>query len=194
MYCCEKSIVLWLKALYVQQSSQLKLFEEEFERLLTLSQEFLLLSGEGELSVILRAVLSLRTFCDEKSVLYVCCPVRCYCLVAQLCPTLLQLQGLQPAWLLCPWDFPDKNTGVGLPFPSPGDLPDPRIEPTSPALVGGFFTAELPGKPSPVCQPLLICAVENLKCGQCEEEMNFMFHFKYIFSVQYYISYRCIIQ
>ena len=32
----------------------------------------------------------------------------------------------------------------GLPFPSPGDLPDPGIELTSlmsPALVGGFFTA-----------------------------------------------------
>ncbi|ELR50988.1 hypothetical protein M91_11147, partial [Bos mutus] len=35
----------------------------------------------------------------------------------------------------------------GLPFPSPGDLPDPGIEPgiepaslMSPALVGGFFT------------------------------------------------------
>ena len=38
----------------------------------------------------------------------------------------------------------------GLPFPSPGDLPDPGIEPaslTSPALVGGFFTSESPGKP-----------------------------------------------
>ena len=31
----------------------------------------------------------------------------------------------------------------GLPFPAPGDLPDPGIEPTSvrsPALAGGFFT------------------------------------------------------
>ena len=31
----------------------------------------------------------------------------------------------------------------GLPFPSPGDLPDPGMEPASlvsPALVGGFFT------------------------------------------------------
>ena len=27
----------------------------------------------------------------------------------------------------------------GLPFPSPGDLPNPEIEPTSPALTGGFF-------------------------------------------------------
>ena len=35
----------------------------------------------------------------------------------------------------------------GLPFPPPGDLPDPGIEPKSPALAGGFFTAELPGKP-----------------------------------------------
>ena len=28
----------------------------------------------------------------------------------------------------------------GLPFPSPGDLPDPGLEPTSPALVGEFTT------------------------------------------------------
>ena len=34
----------------------------------------------------------------------------------------------------------------GLPFPSPGDLPDPGIEPASPALAGGFFTTEPPGK------------------------------------------------
>ena len=27
-----------------------------------------------------------------------------------------------------------------LPFPPPGDLPDPGIEPTSPALAGRFFT------------------------------------------------------
>ena len=32
-----------------------------------------------------------------------------------------------------------------LPFPSPGDLPSPDIEPTSPALAGGFLTAEPPG-------------------------------------------------
>ena len=25
----------------------------------------------------------------------------------------LQPQGLKPAWLLCPWDFPDKNSGMG---------------------------------------------------------------------------------
>ena len=30
----------------------------------------------------------------------------------------------------------------GLQFPSPGNLPNPGIEPSSPALAGGFFTAE----------------------------------------------------
>ena len=35
----------------------------------------------------------------------------------------------------------------GVPFPSPGDLPNPGIEPESPALAGGFFTTEPPRKP-----------------------------------------------
>ena len=36
----------------------------------------------------------------------------------------------------------------GLPFPSPGDLPNPRTEPTPSALAGCFFISESPGKPS----------------------------------------------
>ena len=35
----------------------------------------------------------------------------------------------------------------GSPFPSPGDIPDPGIEPASPVLAGGFFTTEPLGKP-----------------------------------------------
>ena len=34
----------------------------------------------------------------------------------------------------------------GLPFPSPGDLPDPGIEPWSPALQADALTSEPPGK------------------------------------------------
>ena len=34
----------------------------------------------------------------------------------------------------------------GLPFPSPGDLPDPGIEPRSPALQADTLTSEPPGK------------------------------------------------
>ena len=43
-------------------------------------------------------------------------------------------------------EFPRQQHWSGLPFPSPGDLPDPRIEPMSPALVSGFFTTEPSGK------------------------------------------------
>ena len=34
----------------------------------------------------------------------------------------------------------------GLPFPSPGDLPDPGIEPASPAFQAGPLPSEPPGK------------------------------------------------
>ena len=43
--------------------------------------------------------------------------------------------------------FPSQEYWSGLSFPSLGDLPDPGIELTSPALAGRFFTTELPGKP-----------------------------------------------
>ena len=50
--------------------------------------------------------------------------------------------------------FPKPEHWSGLPYPPPGDLPDPGIEPASlmsPALVGRFFitgaTGSLPGKP-----------------------------------------------
>ena len=39
-----------------------------------------------------------------------------YFLVAKSCPTLLWPHGLQPTRLLCPWDFPGKNAGVGHHF------------------------------------------------------------------------------
>ena len=36
----------------------------------------------------------------------------------------------------------------GLPFPSPGNLPNPGIEPWSPAFQADALTSEPPGKPS----------------------------------------------
>ena len=47
----------------------------------------------------------------------------------------------------------------GLAFPSPGDLSDPGIEPRSPALAGGCFTTEPPGK--------FACGVCVCMCGIC---------------------------
>ena len=43
--------------------------------------------------------------------------------------------------------FPRQEYWSELPFPSPGDLADPGIESTSPALADRFFTTEPPGKP-----------------------------------------------
>ena len=46
--------------------------------------------------------------------------------------------------------FPRQEYWSGLPFPPPGNLPDPGIKPVSlvpPALAGGFFTTEPLGKP-----------------------------------------------
>ena len=42
--------------------------------------------------------------------------------------------------------FPRQEYWSGLPFPTPGDLPEPEIEPMSPALEAGFFTIVSPGK------------------------------------------------
>ena len=38
------------------------------------------------------------------------------------------------------WDSPGKDTGVGIPIPPPGDLPNPGMEPRSPALQADSFT------------------------------------------------------
>ena len=38
--------------------------------------------------------------------------------------------------------FPRQEYWIGLLFTAPGDVPDPGIDPTSSALIGGFFTSE----------------------------------------------------
>ena len=46
--------------------------------------------------------------------------------------------------------FPRQEYWSGLPFPAPGNFPDPETEPgssASPAFAGGFITTEPPGKP-----------------------------------------------
>ena len=52
------------------------------------------------------------------------------CLVAQSCLTLWQPHGLQPTRLLCPWDFPGKNTGVGCHFLLQGIFPTQGSNPS----------------------------------------------------------------
>ena len=57
------------------------------------------------------------------------------------------LDSLATPWTIthqipCPWDLPGKNTGVGCHFLVQGIFTTQEIEPGSPALAGGFFTAE----------------------------------------------------
>ena len=46
-----------------------------------------------------------------------------------------------------PMGFSRQEYWSGLPFPSTGDLPDPRIEPGSPVLQEDSLHTEPPGKP-----------------------------------------------
>ena len=54
--------------------------------------------------------------------------------------------------------FPRQEYWSGWPFPPPGELPNPGVEPTSPVspvLAGRFFTTEPPGKPYVLLSSLL---------------------------------------
>ena len=68
------------------------------------------------------------------------------CLVTQSCLTLCDPHVLQPAMLACPQGFSRQEWWSGQPIPSPGDLPDLRIKPGSPALQADSLPAEPPGK------------------------------------------------
>ena len=73
----------------------------------------------------------------------------CACEVTQLCLTLCDPHGWQPTRLLC-HGILQARIWSGLPFPPPGDLPDPEIEPgslLSPALVRGILTASATWEP-----------------------------------------------
>ena len=68
--------------------------------------------------------------------------------VAQLCPALYAPMdcGYQAPLSM---GFSRQEYQSGLPFPSPGDLPDPGIKPRSPVLQADTLPFEPPGKPKP---------------------------------------------
>ena len=61
--------------------------------------------------------------------------------VVQSCPTLWD-----PMDYSLSMGFSRQEYWSGLPFPSPGDLPNPGIKPRSPTLQADALTSELPGK------------------------------------------------
>ena len=59
----------------------------------------------------------------------------------------LQPHGLWPTKFLCPLGFSRQEYWRGLTCPPPGDIPNPGIEPRSPALQADSLRSEPPGKP-----------------------------------------------
>ena len=59
----------------------------------------------------------------------------------------LVLEKAEATRLLSPCNSPGKNTMEWLPFPSPRDLPNPGMEPGSPALQADPLPSEPPGSP-----------------------------------------------
>ena len=68
-------------------------------------------------------------------------------LVAQSCLTLCDPMDCSPSGSSVHGDSAGKNTGVGNPLPSPGNLRYPGVEPGSPALQADSLPSESPGKP-----------------------------------------------
>ena len=85
-------------------------------------------------------------------------------LVAQSCPTLcIPWTGQAPLFM----GFFRQEYGSGLPFPSPGDLPDPGMEPKSPALQEILYHLSHQGS--------IVMVVSTKKDAQCESwELSFI--------------------
>jgi len=62
-------------------------------------------------------------------------------------------------------EFSRQEYWSGEPFPSPGDLPDPGIEPRSPVLQADSLSSDPPGKPEreEMVYSLLFCFSKNFK-------------------------------
>ena len=78
--------------------------------------------------------------------------------------------GWQPARLLCPWDFPGENTGVGCPFFLQRIFLTQGLKPCLLCLLawaGGFFTTSATWEaPSTYCTPRVIVTV-IMTIGDC---------------------------
>ena len=89
-----------------------------------------------------------------------------------------EVKSLSRVWLFAtPWTvtykappsmgFSRQEYWSGLPFPSPGDLPDPGVEPRSPALQADALTSEPPGRStgynSPIYYSAFCCIAQLVK-------------------------------
>ena len=90
------------------------------------------------------------------------------CQVASVVSNSLQPHGLQPAsvcGVLCPWDSPGRNTGVGCHFLLQGIFPaqgsSPRL--MYPTHWHAFFATVPPGKPLQMCSDSISWCIRMLR-------------------------------
>ena len=154
----------------------------ENSQILTLSHLSLILQLQSHISNVF--IISRFLFCPF---LYISHPLSItLCgLVAKSCPTLMTMWTLSPpgSSILCPWNFPWKNAGGELPFPSPVDLQNSGIE-TGSALQADSLLIEAPGKPQFTNFIQSIYATENIRfyifsfgIFKC---LEFIFHWNFI--------------
>ena len=74
------------------------------------------------------------------------CPYKPFAQSLQLCVLFVTLWTVAHQAPLS-MGFSRQDYSSGLPCPPPGDLPNPGIKPTSPALADGFYITEPPWKP-----------------------------------------------
>ena len=79
----------------------------------------------------------------------------------------------------------------GLPFPSPGDFPDPGMKPWSPVLAGRFFSTVLPRKPLSLISRICHVLESNSLGVRCIEKVSSNYIYicicVYIYTHQYFI-------
>ena len=68
-----------------------------------------------------------------------------------------------------------------MPFPSPGDLPDPGIEPRSPTLQAGALASELSGKPNGYTVSLYFLMTNSLHSKELFLPFNLLITFIRLF-------------
>ena len=93
----------------------------------------------------------------------------------QLCPTSVQPYGLQPARLLCPWDSPGNDTGVGYHALLQEIFPTQELNLCLlclPALAGGFLTTSTPWESKEVYAALLFLFSQVIRNFRCKYKQN----------------------
>ena len=108
-------------------------------------------------------------------------------LVTKSCPSLVTPWSVAHQTPLS-MGFPKQDYRSGLTFPSPGDLPNPGIKPTSPVLQADSFTAEPSGKPSECyTHQILPAYLLSVKCpiSKSPTNDNHFYNFYNVFDVNF---------